>query len=395
MIARMQRVSRLAVLGLLLIAAAPAMSRTWTVEKDGSGDFTVIQDAVDAASSGDVIEIGPGRFDDYQTVLGGNCWFDVHVILPDGMSLAFVGAGNESTIIGPDDPDSHTNNTYGIGGGCDIGLVVRGLKFENCNYFSIGFTTGSLDIEDCHFLFSGSPTADTIGIRGRFTEGRISGCQFDGFYQAVAILSSPGDIEIADCVVENSVGGVYAWSPGLGSVSVRDCEFRCQINGIGFLDGTSGTIERCRLENCGLELTATAEVTVANCEVIRDDGGPALDLNNHDPVTIVDNVFQSNGRVIYLASYGLGTITNNHILRTGNDYWIYCTYHPSFQQDIDLSGNWWGTTDVEEIAAGIWDCQDDDHAYHCVIFEPIADPPVSVEIHSWSEVKSLFRGSGE
>ncbi len=100
-------------------------------------------------------------------------------------------------------------------------------------------------------------------------------------------------------------------------------------------------------------------------------------------------------RRVYLASYGLGTFVNNHFIRTGSDYWIYCPYHSSFQQDIDLSGNWWGTTDVAEIAAGIWDCEDDDHAYHCVNFQPIADAPVSVESHSWSEVKSLFRGDDD
>ena len=43
-------------IGLLVLAvASSAHGRTWHVEKDGSGDFTVIQDAVDAAADGDVI----------------------------------------------------------------------------------------------------------------------------------------------------------------------------------------------------------------------------------------------------------------------------------------------------------------------------------------------------
>ncbi len=32
-------------------------ARAWRVERDGSGDFAVIQDAVDAASAGDTIEM--------------------------------------------------------------------------------------------------------------------------------------------------------------------------------------------------------------------------------------------------------------------------------------------------------------------------------------------------
>jgi len=35
------------------------------VEKDGTGDFTIIQDAIDAAGDGDTIQIGAGRFNDY------------------------------------------------------------------------------------------------------------------------------------------------------------------------------------------------------------------------------------------------------------------------------------------------------------------------------------------
>ena len=52
----------------LSLWATVAAGRTWTVRQDGSGDFQVIQDAVDAASDGDVIDIGPGRWDDYQTI---------------------------------------------------------------------------------------------------------------------------------------------------------------------------------------------------------------------------------------------------------------------------------------------------------------------------------------
>ncbi len=50
------------VVGLLIGLAMPARARTWHVEKDGSGDFTVIQAAVDAAAPGDTIRIGAGQF---------------------------------------------------------------------------------------------------------------------------------------------------------------------------------------------------------------------------------------------------------------------------------------------------------------------------------------------
>lgn len=56
-----------------LISAA--LSDVLHVEKDGSGDYTVIQDALDSAAPGDSILVGPGRYADFRpgasTVDGG------------------------------------------------------------------------------------------------------------------------------------------------------------------------------------------------------------------------------------------------------------------------------------------------------------------------------------
>lgn len=53
-----------AVFGLAALAhwAAPAGGATYTVEPDGSGDYPTIQAAVNAATHGDVIELGHGVF---------------------------------------------------------------------------------------------------------------------------------------------------------------------------------------------------------------------------------------------------------------------------------------------------------------------------------------------
>jgi hypothetical protein len=48
----------LTLLAGLCLAASSAYPTTWFVERDGSGDFMVIQDAVDAAAAGDTILFG-------------------------------------------------------------------------------------------------------------------------------------------------------------------------------------------------------------------------------------------------------------------------------------------------------------------------------------------------
>ena len=393
MISRTSLTPSLALLGLLLIAAAPATSRTWHVARDGSGDFSVIQDAVDAASSGDEIVLGPGRYVEYQTIQAGVYFFDMYVLMPDGLSLTFRGAGSESTIIGPEDPSIHENNTYLIGGVWDIGVVARDIGFENCSQYSIGISSGSVDVQHCRFINEGEASLDVTAIHGGFSGGAvIRDCQFSGnLYRGIATINSPGGVLIERCTFETLGTSVYAWTSNSRDVQVRDCTMRNSTNGIGFGTGSGGVIDNCHLINCAIELTNSTFTTITNSTVINDNGMDALHLNNNDPFTITDNIFQSNGKVLYAGSYGLGTFRNNHVIQTGSDYLVYSPYHPSFHQDIDLSGNWWGTTDTDVIDAGIYDCHDNPMSYHCVIYLPLADGPVPTEVRSWSDVKGMFR----
>jgi pectin methylesterase-like acyl-CoA thioesterase len=82
------------------VTAAPAAARTWRVAKDGSGDFAVIQAAVDAAAPGDTVSIGPGRFLEKAPYTTPGWTKDVYVVATKD-SLTFIGSGQDVTIIGP------------------------------------------------------------------------------------------------------------------------------------------------------------------------------------------------------------------------------------------------------------------------------------------------------
>lgn len=62
---------------------------------------------------------------------------------------------------------------------------------------------------------------------------------------------------------------------------------------------------------------------------------------------------------------------------------------------LDATMNWWGTTDPDEIAAGIWDCEDDPGLTCCVLFDPWCEVPgcewIAVEPRSWGAIKAMFR----
>ena len=112
---------------LVLFCAANAPAAVWRVEKNGSGDFTIIQHAVDASASGDTILIGPGRYDD--RFLWGNPPWQQHTrVLVTRSDLTLIGAGADRTIIGDAAP-------MGIGYDQDSGLaahVAFGAGVEWC-----------------------------------------------------------------------------------------------------------------------------------------------------------------------------------------------------------------------------------------------------------------------
>ena len=64
---------------------------------------------------------------------------------------------------------------------------------------------------------------------------------------------------------------------------------------------------------------------------------------------------------------------------------------------VDVTMNWWGTVDPEQIAAGIWDCEDDPLLGGCVEFDPWAPGPgceptgVDPVADSWGTIKAMYR----
>lgn len=48
---------------LLALFAGLAGAATWTVEQDGTGDYTDISSAISAASTGDIVMVGPGMYE--------------------------------------------------------------------------------------------------------------------------------------------------------------------------------------------------------------------------------------------------------------------------------------------------------------------------------------------
>lgn len=374
-----------------------AMAATIHVEKDGSGDFTVIQAAVDAAADGDVIEIGPGQYEEYQPY---NWSLDVYVWVRD-KSLTFRGSGPDETIIGPGDPYVH-NQSGGMIFRDGAFLRVENLSFKNMwNGPGIDASVEILEIENCVFR-GGDYNLLPDGILLDSSQGGyIRNCQFLDLDVGVGIFSPTSGLVVEDCYFSGFWQGVSAgWS---GSVStVRNCEFlgegRQNSIGVQIWSGASLTLESCSISGCaraGVLISDNGPVFVRDC-TITQLGGSGIRLHSNYAAQFENNIVVSDVACIMIlenGTVGASFFHNNHFIREG-DGWFIQGFPDGYQhpgERVAMQSNYWGTQDLEEIATWIYDWNDDPDVGFVINFEPIADGPVSTETMTLDGVKALYR----
>ncbi|HOY85718.1 MAG TPA: hypothetical protein PLQ80_10545, partial [Candidatus Syntrophosphaera sp.] len=100
---------------LIVILPCLVLAATLTVKQDGTGDYTVIQTAIDAANPGDTVLVHPGRYYENITLQTS----DITLISLEGTTgdPAFI----DSTVI----DGNSTNRCIEI---TQEGIVVRGFS---------------------------------------------------------------------------------------------------------------------------------------------------------------------------------------------------------------------------------------------------------------------------
>lgn len=383
----------------LLLTPMLASAATWRVEKDGSGDFTVIQNAVDAASDGDTIKIGPGRFEDFFHNDADVWW----LARTEGKSLAFVGAGVENTVLGPeaigeiDSPFVLCILSYGDG----TVLRVQGIRFENVQADGIRMAEpGRIEVDDCEFENCGG------GLWGSFRDGGwIRNCAFYGIddlaARCIELYAPSVGVVIEDCHFQDSWTGVSGDWAGSHDNVIRRCQFEGGRSGVRFATGASAIIE----DNLFHWQSASA--------IIGPDPGTLTIENNHIDMTgsggyclltytgsgeyiLRNNTMISDGVIIcFYTSRMSMECHGNHFIRKSDSAWYIHpgesgpSHHQGDLRILDFTDNYWGTDDPAEVAAWIFDHDDDPGYWYTIDFEPMADP-VAVEASSWSDIKRLF-----
>ncbi len=378
----------LPVLLLLALAASVSEARSWRVEKDGSGDFAVIQDAVDASASGDTIRVGPGRFTEYTThVASGINWY-IYLYVESG-SLTIIGSGDGATHIGPETPGTWNFGDYSAGVLFFPPQLSDRLQISSLSIADVRFgqyiQSGSCSIEHCDFqrIYKGIMSFGSVEVRN---------CSFSlGTNIDVAALSPAASVLIRQCQFSQSYLPFNCQL--IPSVMVEDCVMTQCVNS-GIFDRCAGTMRRCNIAGSqwGLMVYGTGVMQIVDSVL---DGGSTnvYFAQGASNVNCERNVFSGSTSEAINISDCTPRFRSNHILR-GLGKAVRLQGFPQLpDRYIDMAGNYWGTAIADSISAWIIDGNDATnpqmHGY--VNFAPYSSVPVGTKSNSFGDLKALFR----
>jgi hypothetical protein len=372
----------------LFMVSPPGHSASWRVERDGSGDYSTIQPAVDNAAPGDTILIGPGRYIEYQPFSPTKDWpIDTYIgVTVD--SLTIMGVDRDLTIIGPDTP-----NISGYG---PKGLVTK--------IFLSDVTISNLTFSN---LYGGV----YLNIHGT-----VDNCVLDHCHIGISCFSEDG------ALIENSyfndlhLGGVATWAP-CANITIEECEF-VDVTIAASFGGTGGVVVmRSNFIGgaVGVQIDEGSNGTVSDCD-FRDVANVAIVIGVVSSAGIFDNYIEggceqvqvttnshlegSGNRLLggscetILFAHSTASFNNNHIFRNGGRLIYLDVYYQPPDVYLDLSDNYWGMTEADSIAQYILDGNDDPSIHAFVNFEPFSAVPIGTEQKSWGGVKELYRSQG-
>ncbi len=396
--------SSVVLLLLISVLAGQSYATTWHVEKDGSGDFSVIQDAVNVAADGDTVFIGSGRFEEFGTTRADDRTTHIYVDLL-GKSLTIIGAGAEQTFIGPADIDFHPwpgPFVYILGAIECPDLVVKDLTMDHSPWAMLRVElVGTLTVSNCTIkegqygvlgcissrglisnCFFKDISSDGVAISEPTPNCTVENCLFSNIYAPVSVNWNPAHCDVINCELD---GGQLGVSSPFGRV------------GVGFSGGGSGSVSNCTIqgfENYGVAISDDGDVTVTN-NIIEQTNGWGMYLNGAVNAVIRQNTISTQtGKCLFLPRPCNGMIFEGNDLSRGEGDFIktsiYWPYNPPTY--FHLENNYWGTTDVEKISAHIQDGNYFEDSNMFVIFEPFAEGSVvATQKKSMSQMRAMFR----
>lgn len=387
---RLARLSLLLVLGVGVLSALPrpASGTTLLVMRDGTGDYTTIQPAVDAASPGDTILVGPGRYTEHALFSPGllaspdKDWPLETFVGVSVDSLTIRGVSREEVIIGPTVRSYPAETLLGIVNlTASKALTIRDLQIENL--LDGCYLYGKIQMDNCVVR-----RCDQGVVYWSKDGMNVFQCEFVSNFMGVATYSGATNPTVSECTfISNGYGADFIWTT---NATVSGCTFTNDIVGVQFEQGTTGTINNCHIDSkngCIAIISPSAAIVTDNICTGHEWNCAGLDGD----VVATGNIFRGGDAATILLCTSPVRINGNHILKgAGLAVKLRCSAGDPLQE-FDLRNNYWGTTSADSISAWIVDRTDDPSLYGYVRFEPFSTTPLPTEKKSLGGVKGLYR----
>lgn len=362
--------------------ASPAAAATLRVERDGSGEFMVIQEAVDAAAVGDTILVGPGHYSESTFVNGfhQNVWVTVD-------SLTIRGVEREQVIIGPEAGPVGWD-TIGIGALEPKMVTIENLTIANA-YHGTCIAGERQIVRGCR-IRDGFAGVVSYALLETLVEDCVFDNNTDAAVQSSDIFNSTG-VVVRDSYFWNNSGAIDLQTDGS---LVQNCVIKSGLVGIQFSFGATGSVVGCDIQNVrndGIVIIGGLVQLTAN-KIISAESGVALTVSGGRAEGL-GNVFKAGGvhEAIVFFNQGTASLHEGHILQSNDALCVWTKSGSGNGHTIDLTNNYWGTADASAIAECIRDSQDFESLTGTVLFEPFHTQPVATEKQSMGSLKALFR----
>lgn len=382
------------ILFFVSITTSQAMGTTWRVERDGSGDFSLLQECVDAAASGDTILVGSGRYDEWQ-MYGNNTQYPARMIVQD-KDLTVIGEPDGSSVIGPVEytPGQH----HGIVLFSNSNLIVQDMRIENLFGGVMSWVGGNTTLHGCFFL------ENYISVFLDQGEGTIVDCDFDfsgsganpiySYWQDKFVLMNSSfehllsSQSFSACVVVT----------GCQEARMDNCQILGPRTGIQIDSGSVAIVNNCHISQTEYAIisdtTPSSCLRVTGCIIEDSDFGFCLPYQGNC-LMVEETVLSEIHKASLYYQFLDGGYIRDSVLSKGE--WGVVTHYPHIEKknepitDFDMRHNYWGTDSPDSIQAWIEDFNDNPSIEYKILWEPFNDQPVANEPATMGSIKSLFR----
>ncbi len=381
------------VLAMLLVAGV-ASGATITVRKDGTGNFTVIQQALNVAAAGDTILIGPGEYLD-KTWIRFPAWsWDIESYANVTVdNLTIIGAGSGQTIIGPTtysgDYSSESPQIITTVGRGD--LSISGVCLRNAH---TGVSlVGRLFMDRCAL----TNNLINVGWEAIGSGGWIRDSQFDvttpSWPISIDIINQGGaaDILVENCTVQHSKVIV----DGVDGAVFRGCSLSNTWGAFQVYGGVRVQISASTVTSSAknaIELTlGSGSVCVIDDSEISGGQGALTAVDNGCRFEVMHSRLTGGSYAVMYTqnNAGASSVTGCDIVK-GSGAAVRCDDAGSWVTH-DFRNNYWGTTSEADIQSWIIDHNDNPNIPATVLFAPFAGQSVPAETTTWGDLKALFR----